>query len=64
MSNTVEALSTDVNAEAPDSEVKAKCCHYWIIESPNGSSSRGVCKFCKEERVFNNSAGRYLIKKR
>lgn len=45
-------------------EETPKCCHHWVIESPNGSSSRGVCKFCGEERIFNNSAERYLIKKR
>ena len=33
---------------------KRECHHYWIIESPRGPISRGVCKHCGEEREFNN----------
>jgi len=33
---------------------KAKCKHYWIIESPNGPTSRGVCKYCGAEKEFDN----------
>lgn len=32
-----------------------KCQHYWIIESPRGQTSRGVCKICGAERQFYNS---------
>ncbi|MDD4859707.1 MAG: hypothetical protein PHR56_05830 [Dehalococcoidales bacterium] len=38
------------------------CCHYWLIESPNGSQSRGVCKFCNEEREFDNLLYHYSPK--
>ena len=31
------------------------CNHYWLIESPNGPTSKGECKHCGEERVFKNS---------
>jgi hypothetical protein len=31
------------------------CTHYWVIESANGPTSRGVCKFCGEQREFRNS---------
>ena len=31
------------------------CCHYWLIDRANGSSSRGICKYCHEERYFLNS---------
>lgn len=54
----------EVNEAGIDGGVRAKCCHYWVIETPNGSNSRGICKFCKEERLFNNSVDRYFIKKR
>ena len=30
------------------------CCHHWIIENAAGLVSRGVCKFCGEEREFDN----------
>ncbi len=43
----------------PETEVKDRCCHHWIIESPNGPNSKGVCKFCNQEREFANSLLRY-----
>lgn len=43
-------------------ETWVTCQHFWVIESPNGSDSRGICKFCGEERVFANSKERYEIK--
>ncbi|MFC2000644.1 hypothetical protein ACFLXE_07845 [Chloroflexota bacterium] len=30
------------------------CQHYWVIEAANGGTSKGVCQFCGEERLFNN----------
>jgi len=35
--------------------VTTTCRHYWVIEAADGPTSRGVCKFCGEARVFNNS---------
>jgi len=32
-----------------------RCPHHWIIESPNGPTSRGVCKLCSAEREFANA---------
>lgn len=32
------------------------CSHYWQIETPSGSTSRGICKRCGETREFFNSA--------
>lgn len=31
------------------------CQHHFLIESPNGPTSDGVCKKCKEKRTFHNS---------
>lgn len=31
-----------------------KCCHYWIIETPDGPMCRGVCKFCGSEKEFDS----------
>lgn len=36
-------------------ETKARCCHYWIIETAKGPISKGVCKYCGEEKEFFNS---------
>ena len=30
------------------------CEHFWIIESPNGPTSRGECRVCGEARDFVN----------
>ena len=36
-------------------KIKAHCCHYWLIESPGGHISRGICKYCGAEREFFNA---------
>ena len=35
-------------AEAP------KCRHHWLIDSPAGPSSRGVCLLCGDVKEFQN----------
>ena len=30
------------------------CVHYWILEPNNGLESKGVCKYCKETKMFPN----------
>ncbi|MBL7119581.1 MAG: hypothetical protein ISS53_02715 [Dehalococcoidia bacterium] len=30
------------------------CEHHWIIESAEGSVSKGVCKLCSAQKEFNN----------
>jgi hypothetical protein len=37
--------SSDIEAGKP-------CTHHWLLESPRGDTSRGVCKYCGEEREF------------
>ena len=32
-----------------------QCPHHWIIETSAGSTSKGVCRLCGEERDFDNS---------
>ena len=31
------------------------CMHHWVIESPNGPTSQGVCKLCGALGEFRNS---------
>jgi hypothetical protein len=38
---------------APEAPV---CIHRWVIETPNGAMSRGVCRHCGAEKEFPNSA--------
>ena len=33
---------------------QAECRHHWIIDTPAGPVSRGVCKLCGEAREFRN----------
>jgi len=37
-----------------ETKVAAECRHHWIIESPQGPTSKGVCKLCGTEREFAN----------
>ena len=39
---------------AERAEAGADCSHHWIIESPKGPTSRGVCKHCGAEKEFLN----------
>lgn len=32
------------------------CRHHWIIETPNGATSRGFCRRCGASRRFPNAA--------
>jgi len=33
---------------------KAKCHHHWVIESPDGPTSIGICKYCGAVKEFSN----------
>jgi hypothetical protein len=34
----------------------SECIHHWVIETANGSESKGKCKKCKTESIFYNSS--------
>ncbi|MBI2936260.1 MAG: hypothetical protein HYY31_05585 [Chloroflexi bacterium] len=34
--------------------IDAVCRHYWVIETPTGPVSEGICKLCGEQRKFKN----------
>lgn len=36
------------------------CRHHWLIESPHGATSMGICKLCRSQKEFRNSAGDFL----
>lgn len=42
---------------------KDECHHYWVIESPNGPTSKGVCKFCGAKKEFLNSMPDFTVVK-
>jgi hypothetical protein len=35
-------------------EPRFECCHHWIIESTDGPTSWGLCKYCGAEKEFLN----------
>lgn len=38
----------------PEVQDRLGCQHHWLIDSPNGPVSRGICRACGEEREFQN----------
>ena len=50
----VSEVMTLTPGEGVRISVMEMCCHHWIIESPNGANSRGVCKHCGAHRDFIN----------
>ena len=36
------------------------CRHHWLIESPQGPTSMGICKLCGAQKEFRNSASDLL----
>ena len=40
----------------PEKEAKeGGCRHHWLIESPEGPTSMGICKLCGAQKEFRNS---------
>ncbi len=37
-----------------------QCSHHWIIETPNGPISMGICKLCGAKKEFMNSPEIYF----
>ena len=35
--------------------LESGCVHHWIIESPEGAVSKGICKMCGAVNEFSNS---------
>lgn len=48
-------------AEASQSTAEAQCVHHWVIDSPAGSTSTGVCRICGERRVFSNYVSDFIF---
>jgi hypothetical protein len=39
---------------------RGNCVHHWLIESPNGRESGGVCKRCGAKKAFANSTDQVM----
>ena len=44
---------------SPIADESVTCRHHWLIETPEGPTSRGICRLCGEERVFENDFENY-----
>ena len=51
----METSSSIPEAGVGEEYVEAPVCrHEWVIDSPNGPTSKGECRVCGEERHFQN----------
>jgi len=64
MRNRVETVPREAKDKPEEYQDESECCHYWLIDSPNGPASRGICKFCGEEKDFYNSVPEFTLYKR
>lgn len=49
-------MSEGIAVKENRSATHGSCRHHWVIQSPNGVTSRGVCKNCGTGRDFPNAA--------
>ena len=50
-----EVMNNEV-IEVEELRDEPQCKHHWIIDTPHGAMSTGLCKVCGERREFFNSA--------
>ena len=55
----VPVIDAEIKLSDLDFAPTSTCCHYWLIDKPNGPFSHGVCKYCHEEKDFSNSPPQY-----
>ena len=47
-------MAAKQNALMEKPVTRGTCKHHWVIEPPNGPTSKGVCKLCGELKLFDN----------
>lgn len=52
------APTLEPTAQEPE-ETLSDCQHYWVIDSPRGPESRGVCRKCGAKKAFLNTFHSY-----
>ena len=50
-----EGTATMTATARTDAKASRACVHHWVIESPHGRESTGVCKHCGRTRSFANA---------
>jgi hypothetical protein len=46
--------------QARGATAQTQCRHHWLIESPNGPTSMGICRLCGAQKEFRNWAHSWL----
>ncbi len=64
MRSKVKTAPKEPKVKTQEPEAEGTCRHYWIIESPHGPTSEGVCKFCGAVKEFYNSPPDFWFGKR
>lgn len=49
-------MSEGIALEDREASSAPQCRHHWIIDSPQGTTSWGVCKLCGARKEFPNAA--------
>ena len=53
-------MTTTEQIETTKPVAKGNCVHHWLIETPNGRESTGVCKRCGATKEFANSTDQVM----
>ncbi|GAG39154.1 unnamed protein product [marine sediment metagenome] len=46
--------------QASEATAETECRHHWLIESPHGPTSMGICRLCGAQKEFRNWAYSWL----
>jgi len=49
------AAPSIVNQDRLTAYIHSHCAHHWVIATPNGPTSEGVCKRCVHQKEFQNT---------
>ena len=49
-------MSEGIATKRHSRRARRNCRHHWMIETPHGATSRGVCKRCGARKRFPNAA--------
>lgn len=49
-------MKKDLATNETQKQMRRRCLHHWIIETPQGATSRGHCKRCGMMKRFPNAA--------
>jgi hypothetical protein len=54
LARVAQATANEEMGGGPETLDGPRCRHQWVIETPSGPASKGVCMICGDERDFQN----------